>query len=333
MPELRKDPIIGRWVIISTERGKRPMDYEIPAPAVSHGSCPFCYGQEHLTTPEILAVRPPETAPNSPGWQLRVIANKYPALRVEGELEKSGEGLYDKMSGIGAHEIIVEMPEHNRFLSDLDIPHIQNILSAYVSRMQDLKRDTRLKYLMIFKNQGYRAGASLEHSHSQLIATPIIPKSINEELAGAQEYYNYKERCVFCDIVKQETEDRRRLVLENDRFISIAPFAARFPFECWLLPKKHESNFENSAPADLALLAAMLKETLLRIKASVSNPPYNLVLHTAPCQMSGLQHFHWHMEIMPRLTRVAGFERGTGFYINPTPPEEYAQFLREVEIA
>jgi len=333
MPELRKDPIIGRWVIISTERGKRPMDYEIPAPAVSHGSCPFCYGQEHLTTPEILAVRPPETAPNSPGWQLRVIANKYPALRVEGALEKSGEGLYDKMSGIGAHEIIVEMPEHNRFLSDLDIPHIQNILSAYVSRMQDLKRDTRLKYLMIFKNQGYRAGASLEHSHSQLIATPIVPKSINEELAGAQEYYNYKERCVFCDIVKQETEDRRRLVLENDRFISIAPFAARFPFECWLLPKKHESNFENSTPADLALLAAMLKETLLRIKASVSNPPYNLVLHTAPCQMSGLQHFHWHMEIMPRLTRVAGFERGTGFYINPTPPEEYAQFLREVEIA
>lgn len=332
MPELRKDPIIGRWVIISTERGKRPMDYEIPAPAVSHGSCPFCYGQEHLTTPEILAVRPPETAPNSPGWQLRVIANKYPALRVEGELEKSGEGLYDKMSGIGAHEIIVEMPEHNRFLSDLDIPHIQNILSAYVSRMQDLKRDTRLKYLMIFKNQGYRAGASLEHSHSQLIATPIVPKSINEELAGAQEYYSYKERCVFCDIVKQETEDRRRLVLENDRFISIAPFAARFPFECWLLPKKHESNFENSTPADLALLAAMLKETLLRIKASVSNPPYNLVLHTAPCQMSGLQHFHWHMEIMPRLTRVAGFERGTGFYINPTPPEEYARFLREVEI-
>jgi UDPglucose--hexose-1-phosphate uridylyltransferase len=332
MPELRKDPIIGRWVIISTERGKRPVDYEIPAPVVSQGSCPFCYGQEHLTTPEILAVRPPDTAPNSPGWQLRVIANKYPALRVEGELEKSGEGLYDKMSGIGAHEIIVEMPEHNRFLSDLDTPHIQNILSSYVSRMQDLKRDARLKYLMVFKNQGYRAGASLEHSHSQLIATPIIPKSINEELAGAREYYDYKERCVFCDIVKQETVDRRRLVLENENFISIAPFAARFPFECWLLPKKHESNFENSTPADLALLAAMLKETLLRIKASVNNPPYNLVLHTAPCQISGLQHFHWHMEIMPRLTRVAGFERGTGFYINPTPPEEYARFLREVQI-
>ena len=332
MPELRKDPIIGRWVIISTERGKRPVDYEIPAPAASHGSCPFCYGHEHLTTPEIMAVRPPETAPNSPGWQLRVIANKYPALRVEGELEKSGEGLYDKMSGIGAHEIIVEMPEHNRLLSDLDTLHIQNILSAYVSRMQDLKRDTRLKYLMIFKNQGYRAGASLEHSHSQLIATPIVPKTINEELAGAQEYYSYKERCVFCDIVKQETEDRRRLVLENDRFISIAPFAARFPFECWLLPKRHESNFESITPSDLALLASILKDTLLRIKASVSNPPYNLVLHTAPCQMSGLQHFHWHMEIMPRLTRVAGFERGTGFYINPTPPEDYAKFLREVEI-
>ena len=332
MPELRKDPIIGRWVIISTERSKRPVDYDIIDTAVHHSSCPFCYGQEQLTTPEIMAVRPPDSAPNTPSWQIRVIANKYPALRVEGELEKSGEGLYDKMSGIGAHEIIVEMPEHNRLLSDLPIPHLQNILAAYLSRMQDLKRDTRLKYLMVFKNQGYRAGASLEHSHSQLIATPIIPKTINEELAGSLEYYNYKERCVFCDIIKQEGEDRRRLVLENERFISIAPFAARFPFECWLLPKKHESNFENITPDDLALLAPMLKETLLRIKASVNNPPFNLVIHTAPCQLSGLPHFHWHMEIMPRITRVAGFERGTGFYINPTPPEEYARFLREVEI-
>ena len=332
MPELRKDPIISRWVIISPERSKRPVDYDIPVPELNHRSCPFCYGQEHLTPPEIMAVRPQDSVPNTTGWQIRVIANKYPALRVEGELEKSGEGLYDKMSGIGAHEIIVEMPEHNRLLSDLPIPHLQNILAAYLSRMQDLKRDTRLKYLMVFKNQGYRAGASLEHSHSQLIATPIVPKTINEELAGSKEYYNYKERCVFCDIIKQEGEDRRRLVLENERFISIAPFAARFPFECWLLPKKHESNFENITLDDLALLTPILKETLLRIKASVNNPPFNLVIHTAPCQLSGLPHFHWHMEIMPRITRVAGFERGTGFYINPTPPEDCAKFMREVEI-
>jgi UDPglucose--hexose-1-phosphate uridylyltransferase len=332
MPELRKDPIIGRWVIISTERGKRPVDYDIPAPVMLKGSCPFCYGHEHLTTPEILAYRDNGSAPNTPGWRIRVIPNKFPALRVEGELEKSGEGLYDKMSGIGAHEIIVESPEHDRQLSDLPAPHIREILQAYTLRMQDLKRDVRLKYLMIFKNQGYRAGASLEHSHSQLIATPIVPKIINEEMFGSKEYYNYKERCVFCDILKQESEDRRRLVLENDGFVSIVPFAARFPFECWIMPKRHESNFENITPPDLEALAPMLKETLLRIRASVQNPPYNMVIHTAPCQMNGIEHFHWHIEIMPRLTRVAGFERGTGFYINPTPPEDCAQYLKEVEI-
>jgi UDPglucose--hexose-1-phosphate uridylyltransferase len=332
MPELRKDPIIGRWVIISTERGKRPVEYDNPAPSAVKGSCPFCYGNEHLTTPEIMAVRQDGSAPNASGWQLRVIPNKFPALRVEGELEKSGEGLYDKMTGIGAHEIFIETPDHGLTLSDLDLARIQDVIGAYVSRMQDLKRDIRLKYLMIFKNHGYRAGASLEHSHSQLIATPIVPKTINEELAGTREYYEYKERCVFCDIVKHEAEDRRRLVLDNERFISIVPFAARFPFECWILPRKHQSNFEDLNQDDVPQLALVLKETLLRIKASVRNPPYNLVIHTAPCQTAGLEHFHWHIEIMPRLTRVAGFERGTGFYINPTPPEECAKFLREVEI-
>jgi len=333
MPELRKEPIIGRWVIISSERGKRPVDYEVVPEPAKKGGCPFCYGNESLTPPEILAVRQPDSPPNGPGWQLRVVPNKFPALRVEGQLDKSGEGLYDKMTGIGAHEIFIESPVHDLHLADMETDHIAELLQAFVARMQDLKRDTRLKYLMIFKNQGFRAGATMEHSHSQLIATPIVPKTIKEELEGSLEYYKYKERCVFCDIIKQEIEDTRRLVIENDRFISIVPYAARFPFETWILPKNHLSTFEDSAVPDLKILAETLKGTLLRMNRSVNTPPYNLVLHTAPCDRPKIDHYHWHIEIMPRLTRVAGFERGTGFYINPTPPEEAAAFLREVDIS
>ncbi len=215
----------------------------------------------------------------------------------------------------------------------METGQIADLLQAFVSRMHDLKRDIRLKYLMIFKNQGFRAGATMEHSHSQLIATPIVPKTIKEEMEGSLEYYKYKERCVFCDIIKQEIEDTRRLVAENDRFISIVPFAARFPFETWILPKNHVSSFEDSAASDLKLLAQTLKETLLRMNRSVNTPPYNLVLHTSPCDQPIIDYYHWHLEIMPRLTRVAGFERGTGFYINPTPPEEAAKFLREIKLS
>jgi UDPglucose--hexose-1-phosphate uridylyltransferase len=333
MPELRKDPIIGRWVIISTERGKRPVDYEvIPEPA-KRGGCPFCYGNESLTPPEIMAIRPHDSATNSPGWQLRVVPNKYPALRVEGDINKSGEGLYDKMTGIGAHEIFIETPVHDLHLADMPVANISDLLQAFVVRMQDLKRDIRLKYMMIFKNQGFRAGATMEHSHTQLIATPIVPKTIKEEMGGALEYFKYKERCVFCDIIKQEIEDARRIVIENELFISIVPYAARFPFETWIMPKKHLSSFEESDSLDLQKLADILKGTLMRMNRSVNTPPYNLVLHTAPCDQPKMDHYHWHMEIMPRLTRVAGFERGTGFYINPTPPEEAAAFLREVDIS
>jgi len=331
MPELRKDPIIGRWVIISTERGKRPMITESLARPDGDGVCPFCPGNEDLTPPEILAYRGGGAA-NGPGWRVRVVPNKFPALRVEGELDKNGEGLYDKMNGVGAHEVIIETPRHDLQLADLDPAQIAEVLAACVSRMQDLKKDIRLKYLMVFKNQGVRAGATLEHSHSQIIATPIVPKAINEEMTGARQYFDYKERCVFCDIVKQELDDRRRLVAENGAFISIVPFAARFPFETWILPRTHRASFEDTPQPDLAALAAILKETLVRTARSVNDPPYNFVVHTAPCDKPLAEYYHWHIEIMPRITRVAGFERGTGFYINPTPPEEAARFMKDLQL-
>ncbi|MDI6740723.1 MAG: galactose-1-phosphate uridylyltransferase [Candidatus Edwardsbacteria bacterium] len=331
MPELRKDPIVGRWVIISTERGKRPMIVENIAQPDDDGICPFCPGNEDLTPPEILAYRDVPPA-NGPGWRVRVVPNKFPALRVEGDLDKTGEGLYDRMNGIGAHEVIIETPRHDLQLADLEIGQIAEVLAAYVARMQDLKKDIRLKYLLVFKNQGIRAGATLEHSHSQIIATPIVPKAINEEMTGAQQYFAYKERCVFCDIVKQELDDRRRLVAENGAFIAIAPFAPRFPFETWIMPQKHRASFEDMPRPDLASLAAILKETLVRTSRSVNNPPFNFVIHTAPCDKPEIEYYHWHIEIMPRITRVAGFERGTGFYINPTPPEEAARFMKELSL-
>ncbi|HTY08918.1 MAG TPA: galactose-1-phosphate uridylyltransferase [Candidatus Edwardsbacteria bacterium] len=323
---------MGRWVIISTERSKRPMIIELPTKPPDDGICPFCPGSEGLTPPEIMALRDQGSPANGPGWRVRVVPNKFPALSGEGEPERQGFGMYDMLNGVGAHEVIIETPRHDRQLADLEPHQIAEVLQAYVARMQDLKRDTRLKYLLVFKNQGVRAGASLEHSHSQIIATPIVPKAINEEMTGARQYFEYKERCVFCDIVKQELDDRRRLVSENGSFISIAPFAPRFPFETWIMPKRHRASFEDTPQADLALLAAILKDTLLRTSKAVNNPPYNFVIHTAPCDKATAEHYHWHIEIMPRITRVAGFERGTGFYINPTPPEESARFMKELQL-
>jgi UDPglucose--hexose-1-phosphate uridylyltransferase len=332
MPELRKDPVIGRWVIIATERSKRPDEFGLLEEKVQKdGPCPFCPGHEDKTPPEILAYREPGTLPDKPGWRLRVVSNKFPALRIEGQLSRQGEGMYDKMQGIGAHEVIIETPDHHERLADLKQGQIEDILWAYRDRTLDLKKDPRFKYILIFKNQGKAAGASLSHSHSQLIATPIVPKRVMEELVGASEYYEYKERCVFCDIVSQELRDRVRVIGENDDFVAIEPFASRFPFETWIIPKIHEAHFEEATKHEYFQLAALLKETMGRLKKVLREPPYNYVVHTTPYVDDFSKEYHWHIEIMPKLTRVAGFEWGTGFYINPMPPEEAARYLLEVD--
>jgi UDPglucose--hexose-1-phosphate uridylyltransferase len=333
MPELRKDPVVGRWVIISSERSRRPNDFNGPRPEMLNGGkpCPFCSGNEDKTPPEILAYRPPGNPPHAPGWLTRVVPNKYPALQIEGGLERRGEGLYDRMNGIGAHEVIIETANHDMELSDLPAEQIENVLWAFRDRVVDLKNDSRFRYILIFKNHGEAAGASLSHGHTQLIATPIIPKVVTEELDGALQHYRLKERCVFCDMIDQELRDGRRLVMENDYFVSFEPFAPRFPFETWLLPKNHVSAFEDSQRSEFASLARALKDTLQRINRALNRPHYNFLIHSAPCRDSRLDHYHWHIEIMPKLTKVAGFEWGTGFYINPTAPEEAAQYLREIE--
>ena len=336
MPELRKDPIVGRWVIISTDRAKRPTDFVRDQVQMKGGFCPFCYGNENKTPPEILSYRPNNnggrTAPNTPGWTVRVVPNKFPALGIEGTMSRQAEGMFDKMNGIGAHEVVIETPDHNQTLATLPEKRVEDVLWAFRDRILDLKQDKRFKYILIFKNHGEAAGASLEHPHGQLIALPILPKHVAEELEGAKQYYVYKERCVFCDILRQETEDPSRVVAENEDFVTLAPYAPRFPFETWILPKRHESAFENSPSHVFENLAKALKLLLMKADMVLGNPAYNLVIHTSPVQDPQNDFYHWHIEFMPKLTKTAGFEWGTGFYLNPTPPEEAARFLREAEI-
>ncbi|MFQ5904165.1 MAG: galactose-1-phosphate uridylyltransferase, partial [Candidatus Binatia bacterium] len=255
MPELRKDPIMGRWVIIATERAKRPNDYGVAPEKIMEGFCPFCPGNEDKTPPEILAYRPDGTLPDTTGWTLRVFSNKFPALRIEGEMGKRGEGIYDRMNGIGAHEVIVESPNHRDVLSTLSAKAMEDVIWAYRDRMMDLRRDLRLRYIMIFKNHGAAAGASLQHTHSQLIALPVVPKRVTEELAGAFDYYQYSERCVFCDIINQEQNEGTRIIYENPYFLVVSPYAPRFPFETWILPKVHNSSFEDAQKPEYQNLA------------------------------------------------------------------------------
>jgi UDPglucose--hexose-1-phosphate uridylyltransferase len=237
--------------------------------------------------------------------------------------------MYDKMNGIGAHEVVIETPEHGETLASMSESRLEDILWAFRDRVLDLKKDMRFRYILIFKNYGEAAGASLEHPHSQLIATPIIPKRVQEELDGAKAYFNYKERCVFCDIVRQELNQGVRLISENEDFVAAAPFAPRFPFETWILPKAHDPFFEDAQKHEYVSLSKIVREVLLRVEKVLTNPPYNLIIHTAPLRETEGRYYHWHIELMPKLTRVAGFEWGSGFYINPTPPEDAARYLRE----
>lgn len=330
MSELRKDPVTGRWVIISSDRGKRPAEFQDQRTKKRGGFCPFCPGNERTTPREVLAYRDGGQA-NGPGWRLRVVPNKFPALQIEGELSKQGEGMFDKMNGVGAHEVFIESPEHNATLASLPVRAVEEALFSFRDRMEDLKKDRRFQYALIFKNEGLAAGATLEHSHSQLIALPIVPIQVQEEIDGSRRHYDLKERCIFCDIIRQEMQTRARIVAETPLFVALAPFAPRFPFETWLLPKRHISSYAASTNDDFRDLAVLLQDMLRRLDRALSFPPYNFVIHTSPFRDEANEYYHWHIEIMPKLTNVAGFEWGSGFYMNPTPPEEAAKFLRDIK--
>jgi UDPglucose--hexose-1-phosphate uridylyltransferase len=328
MPELRREPVSGRWVIVATERASRPTDFKTNPQIIKSSFCPFCEGNEDKTPPEILAYRDNGAPPNTGGWRVRVVPNKFPALQIAGDQNKRGEGIYDMMSGVGAHEVIIESPRHIQSLTSLDDGNIEEVLLCYRDRLIELKKDKRFVYGLLFKNVGSSAGASLEHTHSQLIVTPIVPQLVANEMANAKTFYQQRERCLFCDMIQQEIETDKRVVISTDNFVAFTPFASRFPFEIWILPKKHESNFENLQGFEAEELARVLKGVLARLEETLDLPPYNYIIHSVPFNVNDSEYFHWHIEIIPRLTNIAGFEWGTGFYINPTPPEEAAELLK-----
>ena len=334
MGELRLDPMTARWVIISTEKDLGPSGYDIESPIIEGGTCPFCVGSEKMTPPEVDADRPTDSAPDTPGWKTRTVPNKFPALRNEPVIERTGVGMFDMMSGVGEHEVIVEDIDHDKQLADLDIDQIKRVVNVYKRRCIALGNDDRFKYVLIFKNYGSAAGASLEHSHTQLISLPIVPKRVMEELECAHKYFDYKERCLFCDIIKQERDYRHREICENDDFMAFSPFASRSPFEISIIPRTHQAYFTEISDKQIESFSAILKEILMRMKITLNNPPYNFIVHTTPLNGNDdvQEHYHWHVEIIPKLNRIAGFEWGSGFYINSTSPETASRYLREVKI-
>jgi UDPglucose--hexose-1-phosphate uridylyltransferase len=332
MPELRKDPIVDRWVIIAKNRAQRPQELDSALHTRAPGPCPFCEGNERATTPEVLAFREPGSAIDAAGWRVRVVPNKFPALTTEGGSEHRGEGLYQSLPGFGAHEVIIESPRHLVSTSELTHDGLCEVIAAYRDRLLALKADRRLVHAMVFKNAGAAAGASIEHVHSQLIALPVTPTAVQEELDAALAFHQQRRCCIFCDLVERERASGERMVLDLPGFVAICPFASRFPFETWIVPTAHQSHFESITHAAICELALALREAIRRIETALNRPAYNYVIHTAPFDTSDLGHYHWHIEVAPRLTKIAGFEWGAGYYINPAPPEEAAAFLRSAEV-
>ena len=340
MPELRRGPTSNRWVIVAPERAKRPSDFEARGVELNEqepAHCVFCAGNEDKTPPEVYRV------PSDDGWHVRVVPNKFPALQDYAELGREAvTGVYDRMNGVGAHEVVIETPEHYQELPDLPIDHVERVVDTYIARLGALMENPWFRYILLFKNHGKEAGASLLHPHSQIIATPIVPQEVRESLQIAKAYYERKERCLFCDVMLSERKTGERLVDESDSHVVWAPYDSRFPFELVLYPKIHSHDFTSLSEAQRWDLARILKRTLRRLSTLLGDVPYNFVLKTTPNPVprpgkpgywTTLPYdYHWRIAILPRLTRVAGFEWGTGFYINPMPPEHAARYLREVEL-
>ncbi len=334
MSEVRRDIVTDTWVIIDTENDT------IPKPAkpniLGPDACPFCAGHEDRTPAEIYVKLNENSENNKKEWFVRVIPNINPILRIEGELVKSGIGVYDMVSGIGANEVIVETPAHIEHLFELTDEQVSLVLETYRYRIEDLHKDKRLRYILIFKNHGPEAGAkTISHTHSELIALPATPIRVKQKLNGALEYYSYKERCLFCDIILQEIDMGDRLVLQSDKFVAITPFASRYPFQVIILPKRHQFSYKLINRDEIRDLSIILKKIVELIHRVLGDPSYNFILNDSPNLLPHANYwksialdYHWHIEITPRIYRRTGFELGTGFHINSMAPEKAASILR-----
>ncbi len=340
MAGLRRDPLSNHWVILAPERKRKPnvanRKKTSPAPESTHPLCPFCPGNEHFTNPSIY-----QNSGDSKNWQVRVFANKVPALRIEGSLEKKGEGMYDYINGIGAHELIVNSNYHAISLAQIPLQNFQNLLSAYQMRIKDLYNDHRLLSFQIFHNHGIETGAFYDHSLSQIIASPALPQPANQLIGSMRDHFLQKQRCLVCDILRENQDSRKRIVLENDDFLVFAPYASRFPFELQLTPKWHQHDFALLPENKLNALAQIFQESLIRLHYALDNPSFQFFIHSTPNphRLSMLEKgeslpifFHWYIEIIPRLQSAVGIDTLNGTYINPYLPEEIAPFLKNINI-
>lgn len=331
-PELRKDPTSGTWVVVASSRSRRPSDFKITHGEQKKGVCPFCYGNEYMTPPEVFASGRTVDAPNAEGWEVRVVPNKFPALIPDHEdsinLGNRHDKLYTGIPAVGIHEVLVESPEHDSTLGSHCKSRIEDVLTAIVARFDAVKKDNRIKYLQVFKNWGLAGGASLSHTHCQLIAVPIVPKTVQNKLDYAKQYKDTTGRCLYCDILRREIETKVRIVRESRSFLAFCPYASKFPYETWFIPKNHKAAFEDISKDEIVDLAGILRNVIRTFESAFDDVPYNMVWHTSPLKGDFNQYYHWHIELLPRLTTIAGFEFGTGFYINPTIPEAAAASLR-----
>lgn len=345
MNQFRRDPITGRWSIIFQDEYKveeliastKPRRKNHNRKTNQH--CQLCSGFEAETPPEIFAIRPDSSNKNDPDWKVRVIPDKQPFLQIYGDLNNRGLGMYDVLNGIGAHELVIESPKHKQAIYDMDLDQIQNILFAYRERFLDLKRDTRFRYVLMHKNYGDGQDASMSHAHSHIIATPITPARVKYELMNTREHYEYKERCLFCDVINQELSDDERVILQNDKFLAFTPFASRAPFEISIVPKQHETFFEWNN--EYSQLAFILKEVLRKLNITLNDPNFVMVLYSGPNISAGKQRgywrtierdYHWHIDITLQFRGFTSFEIGSGFQINVISPETAARILREEKV-
>ncbi len=330
MSELRQDATTYDWIIIAKERAKRPDDFKrktAPVEVPAHDpKCPFCVGNENLT-PEITAVFNEDGA-----WKIRAVPNKFPALTPEGDMVRAEWKFFRKTHGYGRHEIIIETPLHNETIPFMADGHVENLIRMYRDRYIAFKKDPKIKVIIIFKNHGRDAGTSLEHPHTQIVASPIVPPHIRRKYEVATQYYDNTGRSLHFDIQKAELEEGRRIVASTKHFTVIHPFASRYPFETWIMPKEHKPSFGHITEDEITDLARVLKEVLMKMYLSLDNPDYNFVINTAPTDDEHKSYYLWHLQIIPRLTQVAGFELGSGIFINVTIPEETAAFMKDFRI-
>jgi len=337
MPEIRQNPATKAWVIIATERASRPEEFgaiaEEEEEKIQLDQCPFCTGNEKMTPGEIFAFRTYGTKPDTPGWWVRIIPNKYPALVHDGDVHRGRiEEFFRHMDGVGEHEVIIESPDHNKTIATMDQKQVEEIFFAYRERYRALSNNPKHELIILFKNHKKEAGTSIVHPHSQIVATPVTPMHIRHRIEEAMRYFDDNGECVYCMMINKELQAAERVILETDNFIVFVPFAATSPFETWLLPKKHGSSLEEITAVLTKELAFVMRNTLMKIHKGLNDPAYNFVVMSSPCHEKNVEYYHWQIQIIPRVARVAGFELGSGIYINTVIPEHAAKYLKDVII-